>query len=301
VNMAVSKRDIERQIADLALAELDKAKEPDTFLNRMERYAAQHMRSLGFGSAVGILGIVALSLGGPAPKGDTSDDGLVVGSISRNVPDRSEWTQVQRPAQLLSLESVLLAGAKPSYMAFRSSGTALKDTLSFTPSQPRQPDMQLALHRNTQGAEVPSLLIDAIRTQAELGRAVLKSGQPDTIKSKFGPMETLDAQITGPDNTVRACLLFRSQSLSSQAWISGWYCPGESRMGTRPELACLLDRITLLKSGQDSNLRQFFVQAERNRQGGCATSREANGSRHHWLDSHARVPEMRSGLSGTAR
>jgi hypothetical protein len=297
VNMSVPNRDIERQIAELALAELDRAKEPDTFINRAERYASRHMRSLAIGSAVGIVGIVLLSISGPTPRQEFADDGLIVGSISRSAPE-PEWTQVQRPVQLLGLESALLSGSKAGYSAFRSGSDALKDHLRFAPNEPRHADMQVSLHRNSNGAEAASLLIETIRSQAEQGRAVLKTGQPDTIKSKFGPIETLEAQVTAAESGSRACLMFRSQSLTANLRISGWYCPGEGRVATRPELSCLLDRVTLLKSGQDNNLRKFFQQAERSRQDNCASVRQASTTRQSWLDSHARIPELRSGTSG---
>jgi hypothetical protein len=298
VNSSATNREIERQIAELALAELDRAKEPDTFLNRVEQYASRHMRSLALGSGLGIMSIVALSIGAPVSKQNHSDDGLIVGSISRPAAERIEWRPIQKPNQLVGLESPLLSGSKASYQAFRGSGDALRDNLRFRPEQPRQADVQLSLHRNANGGEAVSLLIETIRNQAEEGRAVIKTGQPSSITSKFGAIETLDAQVSAGEDQLRACLMFRSQSHAANVRLSGWYCPGEGRVATRPELVCLLDKVTLLKSGQDTNLRQFFTQAERNRQDSCTQARQAKTTRQSWLDSHARIPEMRSGLPG---
>ncbi len=60
----------------------------------------------------------------------------------------------------------------------------------------------------------------------------------------------------------QACLAFRRLGEGGEPTLTGWQCAAQGGVVERPELACFIDRLTLLKSGDDQSLRRFFTEAE---------------------------------------
>ncbi|ACA17590.1 conserved hypothetical protein [Methylobacterium sp. 4-46] len=103
-----------------------------------------------------------------------------------------------------------------------------------------QPFLRLTL------AESPdpeaSLFVTLARRAAEHdGLAVLRAGDRGAIESRFGPVETVEATLSGPEGR-RACTAFRL--LDAGMRLDGWLC---APLGLPPEPAavgCAIDRLT---------------------------------------------------------
>jgi hypothetical protein len=91
------------------------------------------------------------------------------------------------------------------------------------------------------------------------------------IDSKFGtfalvrPVGAREGAKDGPS----ACLGFLKRIEDPALQISGWSCQGTSTPMRRAAVACLLNRLTLLASGNDPRLAEFFARAEL-RRGSCS-------------------------------
>ena len=89
------------------------------------------------------------------------------------------------------------------------------------------------------------------------------------IDSKFGNL-TLLRLINGADSP-RACLGFMKRVSDPNLRISGWSCQGDNLPARRAAISCMLNRLTLLSTGNDPKLAELFARAEL-RRGDCANS-----------------------------
>ncbi|MGY3405729.1 hypothetical protein ACVWZV_001842 [Bradyrhizobium sp. GM5.1] len=84
--------------------------------------------------------------------------------------------------------------------------------------------------------------------------------QAGLIDTKFGPVALF--QPTGPAEGARACLGYLKRSEEPALQISGFSCQGDSLPARRAAIACTLNRLTLLTSGNEPKLAELFAHAE---------------------------------------
>ena len=89
------------------------------------------------------------------------------------------------------------------------------------------------------------------------------------IDSKFGSV-TLLRLISGTESA-RGCLGFMKRVSDPNVRLAGWSCQGDNLPARRAAISCMLNRLTLLNTGNDPKLAELFARAEL-RRGGCATS-----------------------------
>ena len=90
------------------------------------------------------------------------------------------------------------------------------------------------------------------------------------IDSKFGTVTLL--RPTGNTERARSCLGFIKPFPDPALQISGWSCQGTTPSARRTAIGCMLDRLTLLASGNEPKLAGLFARAELRRSGcGAAT------------------------------
>jgi hypothetical protein len=89
------------------------------------------------------------------------------------------------------------------------------------------------------------------------------------IDTKFGPV-TLLRLISGTE-PARACLGFMKRVSDPNVRISGWSCQGDNLPARRASISCMLNRLTLLSTGNDPKLAELFARADL-RRGDCATT-----------------------------
>jgi hypothetical protein len=90
------------------------------------------------------------------------------------------------------------------------------------------------------------------------------------IASKFGDVALL--RRPGRIDAAAPCLGFVKQFDEPELQISGWSCQGTTLPARRAAIGCMLDRLTLLASGNEPRLAELFARAELKRIGCSAAA-----------------------------
>ncbi len=290
---------VEKDIEGVLARRLKREARADRFLplQRLEDFSVRHMRSLALGAAGAVATIAAaISFTEPAPQ-KLPNDPVIVGSIGEapRVSPRIAWRTIPKPVELIALQAPQFSRVAPSYVARQSDGGDREDALVFEPGNPDLPEARIALRRPTAPMAQPSLFIDMTRQQAERGVAVTRAGAPGRLTTKFGELEVADMTFQDYQGRSQSCLAFRSDG---PIGLSGWYCAAQGAAVERPELACFVDRLALIKAGEDKDLRRYFSDAEQRRTP-CPTTRLSTGRKPTWLDSDGKAPQMRGEITGS--
>ncbi len=271
---------------------------PAPLVRRIEDYAVTNMKGIATGASAGIFLLAALVvMTGRSPQPlPAPADPVTVSSISREVrvPALPEWETIRKPMELLTLTAPQFERVPAQYAARRTPRNDREDSLLWQPSAPGAAEARISLLRRTMPQSPPSLFVDMTRQQAERGVAVTRAGAPGLLMTKFGAIEVADMTFSDASGASQACLAFRGAPDEAAPVITGWYCAAQGVGAERPELACFIDRLTLLKSGDDRALRQFFTEAEQRRRP-CLNVRNSAGRKPTWLDHDGRSPAMRGG------
>lgn len=217
----------------------------------------------------------------------------------------SPWIDIVRPFQIYALTSEF--GREPTtFQAQRHrDGGGRVDTLTwgnFGNAEP-SPYLRISLHRvGRESAEDSSFFVQMVRQAALFGAAVTRGGVSDALPTRFGTFETADLvletgqTLSGADSS--SCLGFRFGTEAPALRISGFACGTPARPVDRQTLACTLDRLDLVLSGDDQELGRFFSAAETRRDPRCIPSRnqQPNATQAGWLD-----PAASASLRGVAR
>jgi hypothetical protein len=113
--------------------------------------------------------------------------------------------------------------------------------------------------------------------------------QAGVVDSKFGAVAL--SRRSGSREGDRSCLGF-SKRLDPGVLMSGWSCQGQTLPARRAAIACTLDRLTLLASGNEPKLAELFARAELRRGARCAGR---NTTSADWVTSTAN-PRLRGAL-----
>jgi hypothetical protein len=223
---------------------------------------------------------------------------------SRTEPEplpANPWMDIVRPFQIYALSSEF--GREPTtFVAKRHrDGGGRIDTLTWGSlnagdGEPT-PYLRITLHRiGRESADNGSFFIQMVRQAALFGAAITRDGVPDALSTRFGTFETADLTLdTG--QTAASCLGFRFAADTPALRISGFACGTPARPVDRQTLACTLDRLDLVQSGEDQELGRFFANAETRRDPRCTASRNAQPSNAGgWMGTTGTIP-----LRGVAR
>jgi hypothetical protein len=116
------------------------------------------------------------------------------------------------------------------------------------------------------------------------------------VDSKFGTVALLwRPSVTAGSRRqhgAAGCLGFFRSIDDPALRISGWSCEGDGLPAQRSAVACMLDRLTLLTSGNQPNLAELFARAELNRRNCGGAGPAASGD---WI-SQADDPHLRGPL-----
>jgi hypothetical protein len=292
-------RSVEREVGKIAVERLTKAAAAVSsgIMQRAEDFAVTHMRSLAFGAAGAVLTLATMLVLPDSPVTTAESEPLIVGSISEQsrVPGARAWQVQRKPVELIALQAPQFQQTAVQYQARSNASGEREDALMFDPNTVTLPDARMTLHRGQTTGAAPSLFIDMTRQQAERGVAVTRAGLPWKLQTKFGEIDAADMTFTDGAARNQSCLAFRTDGAIA---LSGWYCAAQGAAVERPELACFIDRLTLLKSGDDRDLRSFFTQAEQRRRP-CPSGRASAARKPLWLDVDGKAPAMRSDVTGS--
>jgi hypothetical protein len=197
-----------------------------------------------------------------------------------NPAPRPEWIAIDRPHPAFELQMPEWASATTDYAILRrASGDSRdggrKDVLRF--GDPAASGFYAMIEIDRPGSAGERFL-DA---PSEIAARILAYPVTDDVKaagsldSKFGRVPLVDFAITaGGDGHfddshasdspahARRCLGFARPFDSPLMQISGWYCSPGDELVDRAMLACALDRLTMLSSGNDADLAALFAHAE---------------------------------------
>jgi hypothetical protein len=252
--------------------------------------------ALGIAGATALIGGITQILAASGDPATPIEPAVISPAVALPSPVMTVWQTVTRPIAVFGLEAPDLDRMPLIYTARRAvTGPERDDILRFGKfTDEGSPHLHLSIQRSEAGfAPESRFFVEMARETAQhdlgLGRMAVAVGMP----SKFGVVETADTVVAGTGHQ-RACIAFRHISQVRPLRLSGWWCGTAERPADRKQLTCLIDRLDLLSAGEDRTLRQFFAQAELNRQEGCSVSRLAvSGRKPNWLDADAKIPALK--------
>ncbi|MCA1415557.1 hypothetical protein I6F30_31185 [Bradyrhizobium sp. NBAIM20] len=204
---------------------------------------------------VGALALFAiLALAGLGQLPDLRGDGPA---------DRPGWSIADRSHPAFAVSRIDSSEKTASYVIFRHPEGGRRDVLRWT-DMADKPVAELEIYR--QGAEFDVTRPAAAGLAARMGlSADTPLEQAGLIDTKFGPVALF--RPVGGAKGARACLGYLKRYEEPALQISGFSCQGDSLPARRAAIACTLNRLTLLASGNEPRLAELFAHAELRRRG----------------------------------
>lgn len=175
------------------------------------------------------------------------------------------FTLAQRSPPAFAVKSLDLLEKSGTYEIFRHPEGGRKDVLHWG-SRGEPPVAELEIYRPG-GELILSGLADLTARMAGEDRRELEAF--GVIASKFGNVALF--RRSGRLDPAKSCLGFVKRFDDPVLQISGWSCQGATLPARRAAIGCMLDRLTLLASGNEPRLAGLFARAELKRSG-CGTT-----------------------------
>ncbi|WP_025033182.1 hypothetical protein [Bradyrhizobium sp. DOA9] len=176
--------------------------------------------------------------------------------------DRPSWSTADRSHPAFAVSRNDSSDKTASYTIFRHAEGGRRDVLRWTDTADK-PVAELEIYR--QGAEFDVTRPAAAGLAAQMGLgAATPLEQAGLIDTKFGPVALF--RPVGAEAT-RACLGYLKRYEEPALQISGFSCQGDTLPARRTAIACTLNRLTLLASGNEPRLAELFARAELRRRG----------------------------------
>jgi hypothetical protein len=181
--------------------------------------------------------------------------------------DQPGFVLAQRSRPAFAVRSLDLPETSESYEIFRHPDGGRKDVFHWSPLG-EKPVAELEIYRP--GGEFDPTEPRAANLAARMALEVSQEGRPEleaagVIESKFGTMALL--RRPGRLDSAKSCLGFIKHLSDPTLQISGWSCQGATLVAQRAAIGCILDRLTLLASGNEPRLAELFARAELKRSG----------------------------------
>lgn len=213
---------------------------------------------------------------------------------SRPPATAEDWVAIAQPMAIFSLEAPDFRREPPLLEARRSPDDSRReDVLSFgNPAEPR-PHLLLRLATGEGAAtSTRSFMVALVHEAARRGLAVERGSTPAPIETRFGPLETADV-VLGDGKESRGCIAFRTPPGEAGFALSGWWCAAP-KPSDRRQLVCLVERLDLVGTGTEPELRNIFARSELKRHPDCTPPRlSASGRKASWLDADGNLPALR--------
>jgi hypothetical protein len=213
-------------------------------------------RVIAYVMALALLGILGLSFWDQVSRLEVSE------------PAKAGWMVADRSHPAYAVSRLDMDEKSETYEIIRHPQGGRKDVFRWARLEDR-PAAELEVYRL--GAEAAS----AEKARADLAARMPAADVSDletagVIDSKFGTF-ALFRQVGAKDGDRKegSCLGFLKRIDDPALQISGWSCQGSSLPVRRAAIGCLLNHLTLLVSGNEPRLAEFFARAEL-RRGNCA-------------------------------
>lgn len=177
------------------------------------------------------------------------------------------WSVADRSHPAFAVSRLDSSDKTASYAIFRHPEGGRKDVIRWTGEGDR-PFAELEIYR--QGGEFdlarPATADLAIQMGHQMGLgAEVPLEQAGLIDTKFGPVALFRPGATA--RVTRTCLAYLKRNEDPALQISGFSCQGDTLPTQRAAIACTLNRLTLLTSGNEPKLAELFAHAELKRRG----------------------------------
>jgi hypothetical protein len=172
------------------------------------------------------------------------------------------WSVADRSPPAFALSRVDSSEKTASYTILRHPEGGRRDVMRWA-SEPDKPMAEfmaeLEIYREGGEFDVARPATADLAVQMGLGTATALE-QAGLIDTKLGPVALF--RPTGTAEGARACLGYLKRSEEPALQISGFSCQGDSLPARRAAIACTLNRLTLLTSGNEPKLAELFARAE---------------------------------------
>ena len=245
-------------------------------------------RALAYLGAVALAGILVVQLM------ELPESAGVAADQAARVP---AWTTVDRPHPAFMLAASPGEPEPRTLIRLHPLG-GRKDIIGWGDAASLAPAGLVEIYRP--GAELetfgdaPSEIGARTADLGEISRPILLG----TFDSKFGPLSLVEFA-TRTAEKPRNCLGFVRVLNDPRLQLAGWYCNGGPEIVDRRQLACALDRLTLVAAGSDPKIAELFARAEIGRAfcGRKSPILAATPRQTDWLDAPA-DPKLRGRLAG---
>jgi hypothetical protein len=186
-------------------------------------------------------------------------------------PVKARWSEASRSYPAFAVSPLDPSEKTETYTILRHPEGGRKDIFRWA-GKDEKPIAELEIYR--QGGEFDPEVSAAADLAARMTPASLSELEPaGLVDSKFGMVTLL--RRAGATDAARSCLGFIRRFEAPDLQISGWSCQDNGWPARRAAIACTLNRLTLLTSGNEPKLAEMFALAEL-RRGSCgATSAPA--------------------------
>jgi len=205
-------------------------------------------RLFAYVGALALFAILALAGLGQLPE--LRDDGPA---------SKPGWGVADRSHPAFALSRLDSSDKTASYTIFRHPEGGRRDVMRWA-NEADKPVAQLEIYREGGEFDVTRPATADLAVQMGLGPTTPLE-QAGLIDTKFGPVALFRPAGTG------SCLGYLKRSEEPALQISGFSCQGDTLPAQRAAVACTLNRLTLLTSGNEPKLAELFARAELRRRG----------------------------------
>ncbi|MCK1389755.1 hypothetical protein [Bradyrhizobium sp. 1] len=169
---------------------------------------------------------------------------------------RPSWSEASRSHPAFALSRLDSSEKTVSYTILRHPEGGRRDVLRWT-GEADKPVAELEIYREGSEFDVTRPATEGLAVRMGLAAATPLE-QAGLIDTKFGPVA-----LFRPTGTAQgACLGYLKRNEEPALQISGFSCHGDTLPAQRAAVACTLNRLTLLASGNEPKLAELFAHAE---------------------------------------
>ena len=174
------------------------------------------------------------------------------------VASRPGWSEADRSHPAFALSKPDSSDKTASYVILRHPEGGRRDVIRWA-GELDKPLAELEIYREGGEFDMTRPATADLAVQMGLGAADTLE-QAGLIDTKFGPVALF--RPTGTAEDARSCLGYLKRSEEPALQISGFSCQGDTMPARRAAVACTLNRLTQLASGNEPKLAEFFARAE---------------------------------------
>jgi hypothetical protein len=213
-------------------------------------------RLFAYVGVLALFAILALAALGQLP--DLRDD---------EAAEKPGWAIASRSHPAFALSRLDLSEKTASYTILRHPEGGRRDVMRWV-GEADKPLAELDIYREGGEFDVarPATADLAVNLAVQMGlNGAAPLEQAGLVDTKFGPVALF--RPVGTAEGARACLGYLKRNEEPALQISGFSCQGDTLPARRAAIACTLNRLTLLTSGNEPKLAELFAHAELRRRG----------------------------------